>query len=194
MTRLVDPDYVNADRVGAARHGLLQGFIQVVPMEEKLRCIGLALGTVVDRLYDKFPGAGENGTSQRHHIADLESVLICELAPDHTALAIEEERLQVFRGNPVFRIERKVAHGIHSKLRKKILLRDIDSSEPIGVAHADHPANLTDALCVSDWQGEYERNRVAGNQPGSRSVLGTGEPGFHHRAQQTKRQDGHENT
>ena len=62
------------------------------------------------------------------------------------------------------------------------------------MAYTDYPIDLPDALPIRDRQGEHEGNRIARDQSGGRGILGSGEPGFHHRAQQTERQNGDENS
>ena len=58
----------------AAAAALLHRLVQVVPVEEHLRGVGLRLGAVVDAAHHELPGAGEDRPAQRHHVAHLEAV------------------------------------------------------------------------------------------------------------------------
>ena len=154
--RLVDSHDIDTHRVGAARHRFFQDLVQVVPVKEKLRRVGLGVGAVVNGADDEIPGPGKNGPPQRHHVADLESILLCELTTDDAAFSIQQEGFHVLGRNQVLGIHRKIRGGIHGKLRKEVLLRDIDAAKPVRMADMRHPFDLPYPFAVGDRQREYE--------------------------------------
>jgi len=102
-----------------------------------------------------------------------------------------EEILELLRRHDELRVQGEIVPGVDRKLRKEVLLVNVDAGEPVGVTDGLDTAGPPDPTQITDGQWEGERDGVAGDEALGRGRLGPRIPGIHHRTQDRKGQHGH---
>jgi hypothetical protein len=99
LGRIAQSDDEDTGLVAAPWIELLDRLVEQRPVEEHRRLVGALLGALVDAAQVERPGSRIDRAAERDLVAHLPAVLVGELAADDRALAVDEKRLALLRGN-----------------------------------------------------------------------------------------------
>ena len=107
---MLDPDDEDPGAVGARLCALLQGLVEIIPVEEEVGLIGLGVPPPVDAAQYEAPLARIYGAAQRDHVPDLPAVLGRHALARERAFAVVQEILELLRRHDELR------YGLRSPL------------------------------------------------------------------------------
>ncbi len=191
LVRIAQADDVKTDLVGAARCGLLEGFIEVVPVEEELVLVGVGAGALVDAAQHQFPVAGKDRPLQCDLVTELPAEAFGQLDPGHGTAPVAQKGALLLGRKDEFGIELEVAGGLYGEVGEKVFAVDVNAPEPVAERDLFNPRHLANPFLVGEGQRKYQGDGVAGDQPVGRRGLHPHVPGPDEGAQQTEGKDRH---
>src|SRR4029077_5218721 len=153
--------------------------VEVVVAKEHLGLVGRRIATSVDPPDHPLPASWKDVAFHGNDVAELEAVLLRELAADDARVALFLERRELVRRYLELGVEIEV-RGIDGEPRPEVLeiVRiSVYAPEPVAPRHVRHPRHLRDVLAVGEREREDQRYPMAGNHPIGGRPRDAGVPG-----------------
>ena len=140
-------------------------FLEIIPLEPKLRLIVLRTFAVINTHDIEFPiPATVHGGFDGDAIADLPVNLGDGGGADNGALPVLQEVIPLIVGNDEFREHLALSLRIDDELRKEILFFLVDAAEPVVVGHIIDAGNSEYFVAIGKRDSVDDRSAVNDQQ------------------------------